>query len=336
MVTDSTTRTTHREARALWTVGPHRSEIRPAKLPVPGEGEAEVRTLFSGVSRGTEMLVLRGLVPPEVAGLMRAPFQEGDFPYPVKYGYLSVGIVEKGPSSWVGQRVFCLHPHQDRYVVPVTALTRIPRDVPDARAVLAGTVETAINALWACAPHHGDRIAVVGAGIIGSAIAALLSRFPLQRLQLVDPDPAKHTLALQLGMEWAHPDDAMTNCDIVYHASATPEGLAGSLAQLGEEGDLVELSWYGTDSPTAPLGLAFHAKRLTIIGSQVGTIAASRRARRTHADRMDLVMRALADPIFDHLLGSTSSFEDLASVLIEMDEGQLPGMLRLIRYPGVS
>lgn len=336
MVSDSSTRTASREARALWTVAPYRSEIRPVHLPVPDEGEAEVRTLFSGVSRGTEMLVLRGLVPPGVAGLMRAPFQEGDFTYPVKYGYLSVGIVEHGPPSWVGQRVFCLHPHQDRYVVPVSALTRIPADVPEGRAVLAGAVETAINALWDCAPHFGDRIAVVGAGIIGSAVAALLRLFPLQRLQLVDPDPAKQTLAAQLGLEWAHPDDAMTNCDIVYHASATSGGLAGSLAQLGDEGELVELSWYGTESPSVPLGLAFHAKRLSIIGSQVGTIAAARRVRRTHADRMDLAMNALADPVFDHLLGSTSSFEDLPSVLSEMDEGQLPGMLRLIQYPGVS
>lgn len=336
MVSDSLARTVPRAARSLWTVGPHLCEIRPAQLPVVGEGEAEVRALFSGVSRGTELLVLRDMVPPAVAELMRAPFQEGDFPYPVKYGYLSVGIVENGPPSWVGQRVFCLHPHQDRYVVPVASLTRIPGDVPDGRALLAGAVETGINALWDCPPHYGDRIAVVGAGIVGSAIAALLRQFSLQRLQLVDPDPAKEALATQLGVEWVHPDDAMINCDIVYHASASPEGLAGGLAQLGKEGSLVELSWYGTDSPAAPLGLSFHAKRLNILGSQVGTIAASRRARRTHQDRMDLTMRALADPVFDHLLGTTSPFEELPSVLQRMDEGVLPGMLRLISYPPVS
>ena len=303
---------------------------------MPSTGQATVRTLFSGVSRGTEMLVLRDMVPPEVAGLMRAPFQVGDFSFPVKYGYLSVGVVEDGPASWLGQRVFCLHPHQDRYVVPFEALTRIPDDVTDERAVLAGTVETAINALWDCAPHYGDRVAVVGAGIIGAALATLLKGFPLQRLQLVDPDPAKQALAAALGVEWVHPDDAMENCDIVYHASATAEGLAGGLSQLGDEGHLVELSWYGTDSPTAPLGLAFHAKRLSIHGSQVGKIAASRRARRSHADRMDLVMTALADPIFDHLLGGTSDFQDLPSVMADMEKGHLPGMLRLIRYPDLS
>ncbi|MGO1385571.1 MAG: zinc-dependent alcohol dehydrogenase [Arachnia sp.] len=336
MVSDSPAQTTSRAARALWTLGPHLCDIRPAQLPEVGRNEAEVRSVFSGVSRGTELLVLRDMVPPVVAGLMRAPFQEGDFPYPVKYGYLSVGVVENGPPSWIGKRVFCLHPHQDRYVVPVAALTPIPAEVPDGRAVLAGAVETGINALWDCPPHYGDRIAVVGAGIVGSAIAALLRQYPLQRLQLVDPDPAKEALAVGLGVEWAHPGDAMGNCDIVYHASASPEGLANGLAQLGKEGSLVELSWYGTDSPEVPLGLAFHAKRLNILGSQVGAIAASRRARRTHQDRMDLAMRALADPLFDQLLGGTSPFEELPSVLQRMDQDVLPGMLRLISYPPVS
>lgn len=320
-------------ARALWTMGPRATEIRDEHLPEPGADEAVVRTLFSGVSRGTEMLVLRNLVPPEIASLMRAPFQVGDFPHPVKYGYLSVGVVEHGPASWLGRRVFCLHPHQDRYVVPVDALTRVPDDVPEERAVLAGAVETAINAVWDCSPRYGDRIAVAGAGIIGSAIATLLRQFPLQRLQIVDPDPIKRELAKHLGVEWAHPDQAMENCDIVYHASATSAGLAGALAQLGTEGHLAELSWYGTDCPAVPLGQAFHARRLTIHASQVGSIAPSRRARRTHADRMELALAALNDPVFDHLIGGTSDFDDMPEVLAGMDRRELPGMLRLIRYP---
>lgn len=324
--------TTQRRAHALWTVGPRATEIREETLAEPGNGLAVVRTLFSGISRGTEMIVHRNLVPPEIATLMRAPFQMGDFPHPVKYGYLSVGIVEQGPGPWVGQRVFCLHPHQDRYVVPVEALTRVPDEVPDGRALLAGALETAINALWDCSPRYGDRIAVVGAGIIGSTVATLLRKFPLQRLQLVDPDPEKQALADLLGIEWVHPDQAMVNCDIVYHASATPAGLAGALAALGTEGHLVELSWFGTDSTAVPLGHAFHARRLTIHASQVGTIAPSRRARRTHGDRMELALAALSDPIFDHLLGGTSDFEDMPEVLAAMDRGELPGMLRLIRY----
>ncbi len=323
-------------ATSYWTTAPHQSELRTEPLRSPEPGEALVRTLFSGISRGTELLVHRGVVPPGVAGLMRAPFQDGDFSFPVKYGYLSVGVVEQGSPSLEGRRVFCLHPHQDVYVVPENALTLIPDDVPSDRAVLAGAVETAINALWDCAPHIGDRIAVVGAGIIGASVSSLLHRFPLSRLQLVDPDPAKQDLAAALGVEWAHPDEAITECDIVYHASATEEGLAGGLAQLGDEGDLMELSWYGTDCPRVPMGLEFHARRLRIRSSQVGTIAASRRARRSHVDRMELALSMLADPAFDSLLGGTSSFHDLPNVLEDMSRGALPGMLRLISYPATS
>ncbi|RMB60183.1 zinc-dependent alcohol dehydrogenase [Tessaracoccus antarcticus] len=322
------------EATAFWATGPCRSELRREQVAPPARGEALVRTLYSGISRGTEMLVHRGAVPQRVAHLMRAPFQSGEFPFPVKYGYLSVGVVDQGPPGWPGRRVFCLHPHQDRYVVPVEALTLIPDEVPSERAVLAGSVETAINALWECAPRIGDRVAVVGAGIIGASLAALLRRFPLSRLQLVDPDPAKGAVAEAVGVEWAAPGDAMTHCDIVYHASATEAGLAGGLGQLGEEGDLVELSWYGTDSPAVPLGLDFHARRLRIRASQVGVIAAPRRARRTHADRLSLAFDALTDPVFDALLGGASSFAELPEVMESMCQGSLPGMCRIIAYPG--
>jgi Zn-dependent alcohol dehydrogenase len=175
-------------ATAYWTTSPGHGELRTYELAPPGEGEALVRTLHSGVSRGTELLVHRGGVPPDVAERMRAPFQEGDLPGPVKYGYLSVGVVEQGPAELDGRTVFCLYPHQDRYVVPAGALTPVPDGVPARRAVLAGTVETAVNAVWDAAPRLGDRVAVVGAGMVGVAVAALLRTFPLGRLQLVGVD----------------------------------------------------------------------------------------------------------------------------------------------------
>lgn len=333
MSTDAPSPTRTHLSTALWNTGPHLSELRTSPLAHPGPREALVRTLFSGISRGTELLVHRGDVPEQVSHLMRAPFQEGEFPFPVKYGYLAVGIVEHGPPDLMGRRVFCLHPHQDLFVVPVTALTLVPDDVPSERAVLAGAVETAINALWDCPPQLGDRIAVVGGGLIGGSVAALLRQFPLTRLQLVDPDPAKRDLAEALGIDWSHPDDAIGDCDIVYHASATEAGLAGGLSQLGDEGQLLELSWYGTVAPRVPLGLDFHARRLTIVGSQVGTVAASRRARRTHGQRMATVFSALADPAFDALLGGTSAFEDLPEVLEAMCSGSLQGMCRIIAHP---
>lgn len=321
------------KSTAYWTTAPEVGELRSGWLPAPGEGEALVRSLYSGVSRGTEMLVYQGQVPDEVAGRMRAPFQEGDFPFPVKYGYLSVGIVEQGPRDLLGRRVFCLYPHQDRYVVPVEALTVVPEDVPSRRAILAGPVETALNALWDVPPCMGDRIAVVGGGMIGASLAALLSRFPLDALQLVDPDPAKRDMARAMGIEAVEPQAAQDECDIVYHASTTDAGLAEGLAQLGDEGELVELSWFGSHVPAVPLGADFHARRLRITASQVSTIGRARRHRRTHASRMDLVMQTLADPVFDALISGESDFAELPGVIADLASGALPSLCRAINYP---
>ncbi|GAA3513317.1 zinc-binding alcohol dehydrogenase [Georgenia daeguensis] len=318
---------------AYWTTSPRNGELRTEPGRTPGEGEALVRTLRSGVSRGTEMLVHAGAVPAAVARTMRAPFQEGELPGPVKYGYLSVGVVEEGPADLVGRRVFCLYPHQDRYVVPVTALTPVPDDVPSDRAVLAGSVETAVNALWDAAPRLGDRVAVVGAGMVGGAVAALLRTFPLDRLQLVDVDPARADLAAALGVEWVHPDDAAGECDLVIHCSASESGLARGLELLGDEGELIEMSWYGTREPQVPLGAAFHARRLSIRASQVGAVSAARRARRTTADRLALAMRLLADPAFDAFLTSRSDLAGLPAAMERLYAGGGSPLCHVVVYP---
>ncbi len=297
--------------RAFWLRGPGEGEIRPVELGVPGPDDVVVRTLFSGVSRGTETLVFHGRVPPGQRARMRAPFQDGEFPGPVKYGYLNVGVVEQGPDALRGRAVFCLYPHQTRYVVPAAAVTPLPEGVPAARAVLAGTVETAVNALWDAAPLVGDRIAVVGGGMVGCCVAALLARFPGVRVELVDVDPARAAVAAALGTGFATPGDAAGDCDLVVHASATEAGLARSLELLADEGEVVELSWYGDRAVRAPLGEAFHSRRLTLRASQVGAVAPARRGRRSHGDRMALALRLLADPAFDALVTREVAFADL-------------------------
>src|SRR4051794_6900661 len=235
-------------AQAFWLRAPGRGEIRPVALPEPGDGDVVVRTLRSGVSRGTETLVFRGGVPP------RAPFQEGDFPGPVKYGYLNVGTVERGPRELRGRTVFCLYPHQTAYVVPSGAVTVVPDGVPPSRAVLAGTVETAVNALWDAAPLVGDRIAVVGAGMVGCAVARLLAGFPGVQTTLVDVDAGRANVADRLAVGFAAPEDAADGCDLVFHTSATSAGLQRSLDLLGPEGTVVELSWYGAAEVRLSLG----------------------------------------------------------------------------------
>ena len=320
------------QAHAFWLRRPNQGEIRPVPLAPPGPGEVLVRTLFSGVSRGTEALVFRGAVPPSQHAAMRAPFQEGEFPAPVKYGYLNVGVVEAGPPALRGRTVFCLYPHQTRYVVPAGAVVPVPEEVPAARAVLAGTVETAVNAVWDGAPLLGDRIAVVGAGMVGAAVAGVLARFPAARVQVVDVDPARAEVAAAFGLDFAPPEAAEGGCDLVFHASATEQGLARSLALLAPEGTVVELSWYGDRPVRVPLGEWFHSRRLTVRASQVGTVAPARRGRRSFADRLALALELLADPAFDALISAENAFENLPEVMPRLAAGDLPGLCHRVRY----
>ena len=320
------------EAQAYWVTESGHGELRPEAIPTPGPQEALVRTLYSGVSRGTERVVHEGRVPERVADLMHAPHQEGDFPGPVKYGYLSVGIVEQGPDNWIGKTVFSLHPHQDFYVVPTNQLTAIPDDVPARRAVLTGIVEVAINALWEAGPRLGDRVAVVGGGLVGGVLATILRKYPLGRLQLVDADADKRNLAEKLNINFALPDEAENDCDIVFHCSASNEGLKLSLQLAGDDSDVIELSWFADKEVTLPLGEDFHARRLTIRSSQVGAVALPRRHRRTNAQRLQLAAATLKDPVFDTFLSSECQFQNLPTSLVQLFE-KPGGFCHVVAYP---
>ncbi len=322
-----------RVAQAFWFNPPGRGEIRSVGLPSPGDGEVLVRTLCSGISRGTEALVFRGGVPVSQYAAMRAPFQEGDFPGPVKYGYLNVGVVEEGPAGLLGRTVFCLYPHQTRYVVPAAAVTPVPESVPAARAVLAGTVETAVNAVWDAAPLLGDRIAVVGAGMVGCCVAKVLAGFPAVRLQLVDTDPSRASVAAALGVDFATPDQAAGECDLVVHTSATEAGLNRSLELLVQEGMVLELSWYGDRRVSLPLGEAFHSRRLAVRSSQVGSVAPARRGRRDYADRLGLALELLADPAYDALITGECGFDELPETMPKLAGGELPALCHRVVYP---
>lgn len=321
-------------ARAFWTAAPGAGEIRPVSLPDPGPDEVLVRTLHSGLSRGTETLVFRGEVPPSQYAVMRAPFQEGDFPGPVKYGYLNVGVVEQGPPELLGRTVFCLYPHQTRYVVPASAVVPVPDGVPARRAVLAGTVETAVNALWDGPPLVGDRVAVLGAGMVGCCVAALLARFPGVSVQLVDTNPARAAVAAALGVVFTSPETAVGGNDLVFHASASGAGLQRALDLLAPEGAVVELSWYGDREINLSLGGAFHSGRLSIRGSQVGTVSPARAARHSFTDRLAIALDLLRDPAFDTLLSGESAFDRLPDVLAGLADGTLPALCHTISYDG--
>jgi threonine dehydrogenase-like Zn-dependent dehydrogenase len=303
------------ETLAFWVAAPGRGELRREILAAPQAHEASVRTLYSGVSRGTESIVFGGHVPVGEYQRMRAPFQAGQFPAPVKYGYINVGRVVHGPPALAGRAVFCLYPHQQHYVVPCEALYLLPESVPAARAVLAANLETALNGLWDSGAGPGDRISVIGGGTVGCLVAWLASRMPGCAVELIDVNPQRAKVAQALGVKFAQSASATPDADIVLHSSGSAEGLALALRIAGYEATVIELSWYGDRTISLALGEAFHARRLTLKSSQVGAVGPARRARWSLRRRMELALTLLADPALDVLINSEGRFEDLPQTL---------------------
>ncbi len=322
----------HHTARQFWVKSPGQSEIRHVRLNPRNDGDVLVRTVFSGISRGTESLVFRGEVPPSMYESMRAPFQDGEFPGPVKYGYSSVGVVEEGPSSLIGKAVFCLYPHQDFYHVQAEAVQCVPEGVPARRAVLAANMETAVNILWDARPCVGDRVVVIGAGVVGLLVATLCQDIPGCEVIVVDPLETRKTIAAELGLAWQCAVPTLPSADLVVHSSGTVEGLRASLTVAGEEATIVDASWYGTQDVPLPLGERFHSARLTIKSSQVGHLPPERLNRWTRSSRLMLALELLHDKRLDVLINQQSAFEELPSVMPKLSLGPSETLCHLVHY----
>jgi len=320
------------DAAALWYVGPGRGEIRGEPAIEPGPRDVRVRALHGALSRGTERLVFAGRVPESEFERMRAPFMGGAFPFPVKYGYAVVGRVEAGPQGLRDRIVFALHPHQSVFAIPAEAAIPVPDGVPPRRAVLAANMETALNAAWDAAPGPADRIAVVGAGVVGALIGFLCGKLAGARVVLVDITASRAELAKRLGIDFALPADAPGDCDLVFHASGTPAGLATALRAAGEEAAVIELSWYGSAEVPIRLGEAFHSRRLRLVSSQVGQVAPSHRARWTPQRRLAAALNLLADPALDALLAPAIAFGDLPAQLPAIFAAESGVLCQLIDY----
>ena len=311
---------------------PGQAEIRHVSLGVRSDGDVLVRTLFSGISRGTESLVFRGEVPPSMYESMRAPFQEGTFPGPVKYGYSSVGVVEEGITSLVGKPVFCLYPHQDLYHVPVTAVQPVPEGVPAKRAVLAANMETAVNILWDARPCVGDRVVIIGAGVVGFLVAILCKGIPGCEVTVVDPMETRKGVAAHLGLVCQSEVPTLSSADVVVHSSGTAQGLRAALSVAGEEATIIDASWYGTKDVPLPLGERFHSARLTIKSSQVGRLPVDRLNRWTRNSRLTLALELLRDKRLDVLINRQGSFETLPAVMNELSNGPSETLCHLVHY----
>jgi threonine dehydrogenase-like Zn-dependent dehydrogenase len=308
------------------------ADVRPVDLPAPDGESVTVRMLYSAISRGTERLILAGRVPPSEWARMRCPLQDGDFPFPVKYGYQAVGLVETGPADLIDRTVFVLHPHQDRFVCPAAMAVPVPDAVPARRATLAANMETALNGVWDSGAGPADRIVVVGGGVVGLLVAHLCARLPGAQVTLVEPEAGRRALAGTLGLSAVAPEACPTGADVVFHASASPAGLATALNAAGKEATVVELSWYGDGAVAAPLGGAFHSQRLKLFSSQVGEVSPSRRPRWTYRRRIAAALALLADPALDALITDEIAFPEAPARLPALLAAGAPGLTAVLRY----
>jgi 2-desacetyl-2-hydroxyethyl bacteriochlorophyllide A dehydrogenase len=320
-------------AQALWYVAPKQVEIRSESLLQLGPNQALVQSLFGAISRGTESLVFKGAVPESEFERMQSPFMGGQFPFPVKYGYCNVGRVLQGPADLLGKTVFSLSPHQTVFNAPISALSIVPSHIPPSRAVLAANMETALNGVWVGRPAPADRLAIVGGGVIGLLIAYLCRNLPGAEVTLVDTNPDRETICRALGVNFSTPDQAHKDCDVVFHASGHPAGLTTALGLAGEEATVVELSWYGAQPVSVPLGGAFHSRQLRLLSCQVGHIESSHKARWPYARRLQAAINLLNDPCLDVLLAPATPFEQLTTTLPDLFSPQSSVLCQVIQYP---
>lgn len=294
-------------AKALWCVGTNQAELRSASL---GEGVL-VESVFSGISRGTEKLVFEGRVPRSEFERMRTVGQEGEFSFPVKYGYCSVVKVIEGEHA--GEYAFVLHPHQDYFRVNSERLYLLPDGLDPKRAVLAANMETALNIVWDSGVGAGDRIAVVGAGVVGLLVGYLISKLPGTEITMIDTNSSKAPIAKKLGLLLASKDNAPTDCDVVIDCSGEPAGLTSAIEMAGYEARVILASWHGDKTTSLNLGGPFHSKRLSLISSQVAGIAANKKPRWDHNRRMSKALELLADSALDALISGETSFDNIAA-----------------------
>lgn len=325
------------EAMALYYVAPHKTELKSVRVPFVAEPrspeDALIKTLWTGISRGTEKIIYEGCVPVSEYARMRAPFQEGAFPFPVKYGYCAVGLVQEGPPDLQGQAVFVLHPHQDMFAVPAASAIPLPAGLPPRRAVLAANMETALNVVWDSGAGPCDRALVVGAGTLGLLIASILSRIAGIDLTVTDKNGARRAIAEGFGARFALPaETASLEADVVFHTTGTGAGVATCLEACGFEGRVIEASWFGEGDASIPLGGAFHSKRLQIVSSQVGSVSPSRRPRWPHRRRLEAALQLLLDGRLDALITHEVLFSTLPEVLPDILRADADVLTAAVRY----
>ncbi|MEM9277847.1 MAG: zinc-binding alcohol dehydrogenase [Pseudomonadota bacterium] len=319
---------------------PYKAAIETVQIPEIKAENVLLKTLFSGISRGTESLVYAGKVPESEWKRMRCPFMSGSFAFPVTYGYACVceviGLGEKTSGLKPGDRVFVLHPHQDIFSVPESSCNLLPPSIPTSRAVLSANMETALNAVWDAEISGNPFCAIIGAGVVGLITAHAVRKVAGLDPVIFDLKPEKERHATEMGFRFINSSGIdkteIQDFELIFHTSASAGGLQSAIDMAAFEAKIIEMSWYGENPVSLNLGGAFHSKRLKILSSQVGTIASAKRNKLDYAGRMQQAITLLDDPRLDTLLGSAIDFHDLPNHLHDIFSPQSDVLCQVIEY----
>ncbi|HWN99800.1 MAG TPA: zinc-binding dehydrogenase [Blastocatellia bacterium] len=325
-----------RPAVSVWFTSPRTVELRAASARPPSSGEVRIEALYSGISHGSEMMVYRGEVPPGLALDATLPTLQGSCTFPVKYGYASVGrVVDIGSDVSglsEGDLVFAFNPHETCYTVPATVVIRLPQKLDPPIGVFAANIETALNSLLDAAPRLGERVVVIGQGVVGLLITQLARRAGASLVITSDLYETRRRLSLSAGADLAvdPSTDSLservaamtrgTGADVVIEASGQPRALDDAIGIAALEGRVVVVSWYGTKRADLALGSDFHRKRLTLRSSQVSNIDPSLAPRWTVSRRRELAVGYLNELLLDDLISHVLTYDRAAEAYRLIDE----------------
>jgi len=316
--------------QALWHINPVSSDILRSE-PEIQKNQCLLQSKYSLISVGTERTVSMGKVPVDLHDSMAVPYMKGAFSFPVKYGYSLVGKVLKGPSEWMGRNVHLMHPHQDYCYSNLSDLFILPPTIPLKRATLISNMETAVNAIWDSQVSIGDRVVVVGFGLIGSLVALIVRQIPGVEVQVVEIDKSRQQVARSLGFGVS--DSCKKNhFDMAFHASGSATGLQNAIDAVGLEGPIIELSWYGNRKVDISLGTTFHSLRKQLISSQVSFIPSTKQSGWDFKRRKKTVLNLLHNPVFDHLLDTEVPFKESPSVFEKIRNNDWEPLTCVVKY----
>ncbi len=340
--------------KRLYFQAPFICTIREEDPPEAQGDRLLVQVSCSAISAGTEMLIFQGRFPEGMAVDATLPTYDGQrLAYPLAYGYSSVGTVTAaGPQAdpaWVGRRVFAFQPHQSHFAVPADELIRVPADVADVDAVFLATMETAVNLVMDGRPVIGERVLVLGQGIVGLLATALLAQFPLKALTVRERWPLRRQAALDLGAQaaWSGDEadgaapaadgaDRSDGFDLVYELSGQPAMLDAAIAAAGFHGRIVVGSWYGAKTAPVDLGGRFHRNRLRLISSQVSTLAPEFSGRWSKARRLDTAWEQIARVGPSRLISHRFGIEDAQAAYEQVDARPGETLQVLLTYGKLS